>query len=245
MRGVSRSGARGGPAIVFLHGGVINRHMWGPVIAHLESRYDCLAIDLPGHGDHRDVRFDMGLAVRGVLDTMDAAGIERAAQVGLSLGGYVAQAITAAAPSRVQGLVLSGATIHYQGWDGLSTKLYGWIFPLVSRLAARAFEKKMIDDLGPDLAGRILDGGLSMSGGGQALRRLPGTDYAAAMSGFQGPIVLANGERDTSNREGESRFTEMFPAATSVVIDDAGHACALQQPEAFAAAVDQLMTRVP
>jgi len=58
---------------------------------------------------------------------------------------------------------------------------------------------------------------------------------------FSGPIVIANGERDTPNREGESRFLEQFPNADRVVITDAGHACALQQPQRFAQVVERLM----
>ena len=89
----------------------------------------------------------------------------------------------------------------------------------------------------------MINGGLAMSGGAQALRRLPGTDYAMEMAGFKGPIVLANGERDTANRDAEALFREHHPGTESVVIEDAGHACALQQPEAFAAAVRHMLSR--
>jgi len=109
------------------------------------------------------------------------------------------------------------------------------------RPAMKAFAKKMTEDLGHELADQILAGGLSAKGGAQSLRRIPGVDYAKAMADFSGPIVNANGERDTPNREGESRFLEQFPNADSVVITDAGHACALQQPQRFAQVVERLM----
>lgn len=101
----------------------------------------------------------------------------------------------------------------------------------------------MRDDLGDEIANPILDGGLAMKGGAQALRRLPGRDYAALMKNYRGPIILANGERDTDNRDAEKLFLEHHPDARSVVIEDAGHACALQQPAAFAGVVDQLVLR--
>ena len=240
MNGVTRRGAKGSPTILFLHGGVINRHMWGPVMDVLDPQYECIAIDLPGHGDLADRPFSIQSSVDTVRRALETHTIEDVSMVGLSLGGYVAQAVTAAHPDRVKGLVLSGATIRYTGWDGLSTRLYGALFPLLARPAAKAFASKMKDDLGDDVANPILNSGLSMKGGGQALRRLPGRDYAALMKNYRGPIIVANGERDTDNRDAEHLFLEHHPAAESIVIEDAGHACALQKPVAFARVVDQL-----
>lgn len=241
MTGLTRRGPTDAPTIVFLHGGVINRHMWQSVIDNLADDYQCVAIDLPGHGDLSDESFTMVRAVEVTMQAIESVGVDSAFLAGLSLGGYVAQAHAAAQPKSVLGLVLSGSTIRYTGWDGLSTKLYGYLFPILSRPARKAFAAKVRADLGEDFAGAIIEGGLSTKGGGQSLRRLPGRDYAADMTGYEGPIVLANGERDTPNRESESLFLEHHPHAESVVIEDAGHACALQQPGAFANAVRHMV----
>lgn len=241
MKGVTDIGNRQAPAIVLLHGGVINRHMWLPVAAELEERYRLVMIDLPGHGDLSGIAFTVDAAVEQVIAVMDELEMEAAALVGLSLGGYIAQAVAADHPHRVEGLVLSGATIRYLGWDGLSTRLYGFAFPLLARPAKKAFARKMREDLGNEVADAIIDGSLSMKGGAQALRRLPGRDYAELMGRYPGPIVVANGERDESNRDGEAGFKDRFPEASIVVIEDAGHACALQQPKAFAEAIGLLM----
>lgn len=243
MRGLTDSGIGDGPAAVLLHGGVINRHMWDPVSARLADRYRLIALDLPGHGDLHDQAFRIETSVDRVSRVMNELELERATLVGLSLGGYVAQAFAARFPDRTDGLVLSGATIRYTGWDGLSTAMFGWVFPVAAIPARRAFAKQL-GKLGPEIAGPILEGGLSMKGGAQALRRLTGRDYAQDMVGYTGPIVIANGERDDPNREGEEGFLEHFPSAIITVIEDAGHACALQQPEAFAAVIDGLMTEV-
>ena len=243
MNGVTLTGKTDGPAVLLLHGGVINRHMWKPVTDRLEDRFRLISIDLPGHGDLQDKPFSIESAVERAVDVMDSLGVSGAVLVGLSMGGYVAQGVAATHPDRVSGLVLSGATIRYMGWDGWSTRLYGMVFPVVARPAHKAFVKQMAK-LGPDIANPIIEGGLSMKGGGQALRRLPGRDYAAEMAGFSGPVTIANGERDEGNREHELYFREHHPDARFVVIEDAGHACALQQPVDFADVVAQLMTEV-
>ncbi len=223
--------------VVFLHGGVINRHMWDLVLPHLSPAIDPLAIDLPGHGSRRDEEFTVDSSVAVVDEVAEPGSV----LVGLSLGGYVAQAHAVAFPTKTSGLVLSGATITYTGWDGLSTKLYGYAFPVLARPAIKAMSKKLREDFGDDLADAVLSSGLSARAGGQGLRRLPGIDYAALVAEYQGEVVVANGERDRPNIEGAARFADLNPAAQIQVIPDAGHACAMQQPVAFAGIVNDLV----
>ncbi len=226
--------------ILFLHGGVINRHMWDLVRGELSSDPTTRAIDLPGHGDLSHLPYSNEAATEVAIEALTAPSI----LVGLSLGGYVAQMVAATRTDLVSGMVLSGATIDYRGWDGLSTKLYGYAFPLLARPAMKTFAKKLRADFGPEFAEPIIESGLSARGAGQALRRLPGRDYASELVDYSGPIVIANGERDTSNRKGEARFIEKNPQARVIVIEDAGHACAMTQPASFAAAVESLLASV-
>lgn len=244
MRGVTRTGIADGPSVVFLHGGVINRHMWIPVTKHLEDRFHTISIDLPQHGDRQEERFSIDGSIALISEVMDHLAIESASLVGLSLGGYVAQAFAGEHPDRVNGLVLSGSTVCYTGWDGFTARLYGYVLPLTSRPAKKAFAGQ-IRKLEPEAAEPMLECGISMRAGGRAMRVLPGRDYASALSFFEGPIVVANGERDEGNRKYEKQFLSHVPTASVITIEDAGHACALTQPAAFAAAVEQLMSEVP
>lgn len=226
--------------VLFLHGALINQHMWGPVISELPDTVKALAIDLPGHGHLTAQQYTNDRAVEVTVDALS----EPSVVVGLSLGGYVAQMAAIARPDLVRGLVLSGATIDYQGWDGFTARMYGFVFPLVSRPAVKAFKKKLRADFDPEFSEPIIETGLSPGGAGHALRRLPGRDYASELSDYDGPIVIANGERDTPNRDGEARFIECNPQSRSVVIEDAGHACAMTQPASFASAVESLLASV-
>lgn len=238
------SGPSDGWPILFLHGGFLNRMMWKPVIAHLDHRYLCVAIDLPGHGSRMGDSFTMAGSIAATLDAILTRCRGRATVVGLSLGGYVAQASAAVAPDAVAGLLLAGATVRYTGWSRLTTSLYGYVFPLAGRAAIKAFPAQLAKTVGDELTREIVQAGLSARAGGEVLRRLPGRDYAAALSGFPRPVMIANGERDKANIEGVSGFLTYVPGAQVITIDDAGHACPLQQPLAFAQAVDHLMSKV-
>ncbi len=97
-----------GPDVVLLHGWGMHSGIWDDVIAALLDHYRVTVLDLPGHGRSRGARFgptldDLGAAVAAVAPP-------RAAWVGWSLGGLVAQWLAIAAPERVERLALVGST---------------------------------------------------------------------------------------------------------------------------------------
>ncbi|MEE9177391.1 MAG: alpha/beta hydrolase, partial [Acidimicrobiia bacterium] len=64
------------PTIILLHGGVINRHMWGPVVDILAECYDCISIDLPARGELMDEEFSIDRGVDRVIEVLDDLVIE-------------------------------------------------------------------------------------------------------------------------------------------------------------------------
>ncbi|MDH3247574.1 MAG: alpha/beta hydrolase [Acidimicrobiia bacterium] len=85
---------------------------------------------------------------------------------------------------------------------------------------------------------KLRDHGLSLRSAMRALRTIPGTDHRAMLAGFEGPVLILNGERDEGNREEEEDAAAVAKDATIVMVEDAGHACSLTQPAAFSAAID-------
>ena len=236
---IDRRGDRAKPTLVFLHGATASRTMWAPQMAYLSESFDCIALDLPGHGERVAEPFTVETAGRAVIQTMDDAGVESAVLVGLSMGGYVALKVASTAPQRVAGLVLSGATASYRGWGGLSTKIYGMLVPLLGN-SLREKSNESLRRMAPEqFVDEILSQPASFSGGGQALRNIPGRDYRRMASEFAGPILLLNGERDKVNRSEESDFLAHRPDTTVQVLADSGHACSLSQWQAFSEGVRQ------
>ena len=98
------------PTAIFIHGVLGDHSVW-----ILQTRYlahhgwNVLAVDLPGHcrsgGEPPATVED---AADFVLALMDAAGLEKAALIGHSLGSLIALEAAARAPSRVSQLVLVG-----------------------------------------------------------------------------------------------------------------------------------------
>ena len=239
------AGPRDGQPVVLLHGGGGNRQMWTRTINGLADRYRVVAPDLPGHGELRGQRFELRRAADVVASVIDQEAAGSAVVVGLSLGGYVAIALAAGSPERLSGLVLSGATAEYLGRGGLTTRLAA----IPVRLAAGWFDRKSAEAIRsiapPDIAEPMLAAGLSSRGAADALWRLPGRDYHAMLAGYRGPVLVLNGERDHENRKAEPRALAAWPQARVEVVMDAGHACAVRQPDRFTDAVRRFLDGLP
>lgn len=100
------------PTIVFIHGAMHDHSVWGlqtRALAH--QGFGVLAVDLPGHG--RSVGpapASVEAAARWVADLIAAAGVQRAALVGHSLGSLIALEAAALLGERATHLVLVAST---------------------------------------------------------------------------------------------------------------------------------------
>jgi len=243
--GISVSGPDHADAIVMLHMNGVNRHMWEIVVPFLDDNFRCVTVDLPGFGELADEEFTVDSATDRVGTVTDVLGAGSVALVGLSLGGYVAQAFAAQNPERVTGLLICGATNPLTRWRGAAFRVFGAVLtvllPVVGQRATKRYADSLRKNLDPGLAEAIIGGGLSPRAGAQVFRRLPGRDYARTLAAYPGPIVVVNGEDDTSNRKSQGRFLELIPGAEMMQVAGAGHAVPLDRPEAFARAVRRLM----
>ena len=97
-----------GEPLVMVHGVGGDSGMWDGVAAALPARFQCIRLDLSGHG--RSGLIDSPCSVQDlagdVVDVMDKLGVRAAAIAGFSLGGLIAQAIALETPARVTKLAL-------------------------------------------------------------------------------------------------------------------------------------------
>lgn len=105
----SVEGPAGAPPVVLLHALATSRELWLPQLPAWTTHFQIIRIDLPGHGDSPQAEGNATLAgfADEVAKVLDHLHIQRAAFVGLSLGGMVAQAFALACPERCSALVLA------------------------------------------------------------------------------------------------------------------------------------------
>lgn len=98
-----------GSAVVLLHSGVTDLRQWDPQWEDLSTRYRVVRCDRRGWGSSPlpEASASASYSDAGdIVGLLDELGIERAALVGSSAGGLVAQQIASAWPDRVSRLVL-------------------------------------------------------------------------------------------------------------------------------------------
>lgn len=99
-----------GPVVVLLHSFLMDGRMFEPQLAAFDG-FRCVTVDERGHGGTpASGPFDYWDVARDVLGVLDHLGVERAAVVGTSQGGFVALRMALLAPERVTALAVLGTS---------------------------------------------------------------------------------------------------------------------------------------
>ncbi len=104
-----------GPVALFVHGVLLNGHLWRHQLAHLSDIRRCIAVDLLAHGDteiapDQDVSVTANAAM--LEQFLDALNIDEVDFVGNDSGGGIAQIFAASHPHRVRSLTLTDCDAH-------------------------------------------------------------------------------------------------------------------------------------
>ncbi len=101
------------PCVVFVHGAVNDHSVWTLLARWFAHHgHGVLAVDLPGHMRSAGPALtSVELMADWVLALMDAAGVQRAALAGHSLGSLIALEAAAKAPERVTQLAMLGTCV--------------------------------------------------------------------------------------------------------------------------------------
>jgi pimeloyl-ACP methyl ester carboxylesterase len=104
-----------GPAALFVHGVLLNGHLWRHQLAGLADIRRCLAPDLLAHGD-TEIRDGQDVSVTAnanmLREFLDALKIDRVDLVGNDSGSGIAQIFAALYPERVRSLTLTNGDTH-------------------------------------------------------------------------------------------------------------------------------------
>lgn len=104
-----------GPVALFVHGVLLNGHLWRHQLAHLSDMRRCISVDLLAHGD-TEIAPDQDVSVTAnanmLREFLDALNIKQVDLVGNDSGGGIAQIFAASYPERVRTLSLTDCDTH-------------------------------------------------------------------------------------------------------------------------------------
>src|SRR5215469_8023732 len=113
--GISFTERGTGPAALFVHGVLLNAHLWRHQLGHLADLRRCIAVDLLAHGDteitpSQDVSVTANANM--LREFLDALNIDQVDLVGNDSGGGISQIFSALYPQRVRSLTLTDCDVH-------------------------------------------------------------------------------------------------------------------------------------
>lgn len=102
-----------GTPMLLLHGFPLDHNLWDEVVPLLENQFDLILPDLRGFGKSSTVDsfYSMEDYASDIAALLDHLGIQKAAIVGHSMGGYIALAFARLYPERISGLGLVSSQV--------------------------------------------------------------------------------------------------------------------------------------
>jgi 2-succinyl-6-hydroxy-2,4-cyclohexadiene-1-carboxylate synthase len=219
--------------LIFLHGFLGCKEDWEEMIPFFESRYYCIALDLPGHGDTPYCQEILSALKTEILQRGSLQGTEKPILLGYSIGGRIALQLKEIAKALV---VLSGhpgLKEQKQKEDRLksdeiwSAKLL--TLPLEAFFAEWYAQPLFHPSLGnPDFLQKIAQRRIKQNPENLSYALLQmSLAHQSYTDDFSCPTLFLHGENDLKYRD----LYRALPKTTSVhQIDGCGHAVHIESP---------------
>lgn len=226
-----------GEPVVLAHGAGGNHLVWWQQLRPFAERYQVITFDHRNFG----LTSDDGAGANGFVDDLtallDHLGIERAALVGQSLGGFTCAGFASRHPERVRALVLAGSPAGLlpprsqseteemlarvpDDWEGIQAMMVG---------------QGGFKDRHPDLCALYEEiGALNWRVSKSILATIATTHYdIAPIIAAEVPVLMINGEEDASVDEAMASIAAGWPGSRRVTVPDTGHLLYFEQATTF------------
>jgi len=235
-----------GTPLVLLHGYPLDSHLWDDVAPLLEDTFGLILPDLRGFGESTtvDSPYTMDDYASDIAGLLDQLGIQKAAIVGHSMGGYVALAFARLYPERVSGLGLVSTQVladppdrkeaRYKSAADVSEKGIGGV---VEAMVPKFTSDERLQGIARETMERQQPAAFIGALRAMAER----TDSSSLLSSFKFPVVIIHGEADTLIPIDRAREVKnAVPSAHLVELKGTGHMPMMEAKEETARALMHL-----
>lgn len=252
---------------IFLHGIGGARDNWRAQLPAVPDSMRAVAMDLRGYGDSA-AGADQSTVddyCRDILRVRDAFGARKIVLCGLSFGAWIATSFAMRHPQLLSALVLSGGCtgMSQAGVDERDAFRRSREVPLDAGQTPADFAAEVVDVIaGPNAADEVrrqlLDSmsAISVHTYRDALNCFTRPTEIFDFSRLTMPVLMMTGEHDRLAPPGEIRAVadtivaalnargDVLPDVQFEVIDDAGHVCNLERPQAYNRLLQTFLARL-
>jgi len=257
---------RDGQPLVFVHGLSGSWPNWLEQLPVFATTHRVITLDLPGFGHSPMPGQEISIAgyARVLERLLERLGVDAAAVVGNSMGGFVAAELAISYPQRVERLVLISAaglsTHNHRGsiavlpaMRTLERSLYAASAWTAAKSDAVARRSRLRDAalgvvvshparLDPALAAEQIRGA-GKPGFIQGFEAVLHYEIRERLPEIACPTLIVWGDRDRLIPVSDADvFAELIPNSRKVVFGDTGHMAMLERPEAFNALLDEFLS---
>ena len=229
------------PPLLFAHSLGVDAGTWAPQVRALSGERRIVRYDARGHG-HSDApagASDIALLARDALAVLDAAGVDRADMVGLSMGGMVGMWLAVHAPQRLRRLVLANTAAHIplgERWNQLIATAQSRGMGAIARGTLERWVGAHFKAQEPAAFAALVAAMEAMSAQGYAgcVAALRDADLRDELSRIALAVRVLTGADDLATPPAAAdALAAAIPGARALVLAGAGHLSNIEQPEAF------------
>jgi pimeloyl-ACP methyl ester carboxylesterase len=255
-----------GPAVVFIHGLAGCWQNWLENIPQFAARHRVVAVDLSGFGHSELPQEEISIPGYGrFIDAfLGVIGVERAALVGNSMGGFIAAETAISHPGRVEKLVLvaaaGGPALADRNSDASDRLMRA--ARLFAPIAAAAFARREHlvrrpglrrallwkvarhpDRLEPELCFEVASGA-GKPGFLDALQAVFDYDFRERLGDISCPTLIVWGRNDEIVPVDDAhQYERLIPGSLKVIFEDTGHVPMLERPARFNKLVEEFVAQ--
>jgi len=242
-----------GTPIIFVHEFAGDWRAWEPQMRHFSRRHRCLTYSARGYHPSdipKDVSmYSQARAVQDILNVMDAAHIERAHIVGLSMGGFATIQFGLTAPERALSLTVAGAGYaaakdtqeHYRAlsratadqFEAIGAKELSKTYALgATRVQLQNKDPRGWQEFATHLGEHDSLGSALTMRGVQASR--PSIyDFEEQLKVMNVPTLVINGDEDDQCIQPGIFLKKSLPSCGLLMLPKTGHTINLEEPDYF------------
>ena len=248
-------GPEGAPWVTLAHALANNLTLWDEIAAALSDRYRVLRYDQRGHGKSEAPPgpYSFPMLIEDVLGIWEALGVDQSHWIGLSIGGMIGYGLGIHHTERLKTIIACDSrpdaprdyAAYFQsridkarekGMEGVvESTIERWFTPETRAKNPPVLDRvrEMIRTTNP----------VGHEGCCEALKTLA---YGPHLHCITVPALLLGGEKDKgAPPEALAKAASKIAGAEHVVIPDAGHISALENPASVMAAIEDWLSRHP